>query len=145
MIPAGQFTGAPGAGLGGLGAMHTLIMPQGTAPWPQPFDTSMPANVGPGGPGVRVNRLGGLRGVATDSPLYAGVTVLGAGLGGALLGWVAADSQQGALKGGAFAAGMTGVSTGMAAWQSQKLLGATLVVAGLGGMLWAIRSKIKRH
>lgn len=145
MIPAGQFTGAPGAG---LGVIHNLIMPQGTAPWPQPFNTSQPANLGPGGSGVRTNTIGGLRGlygVAPDSPLYAAVTVVGAGLGGALLGWVAADNQDGALKAGAFAAGMTGVSTGMAAWHGQKALGATLVVAGLGGMLWAIRHRLKKR
>lgn len=127
MIPAGKFTGAPGAGLGGVGVLRTLTMPAAVAP-------------------LAGGRLGALRGAtAADGPLYAAVTVLGAGLGGALLGWVAADSREGATKAGAFAAGLTSVSTGMATWQGQKLLGGTMVVVGLGGMLWSIKDRIHRR
>jgi hypothetical protein len=136
MIPAGQFTGAPGAG---LGAVKPLIMPAGVAQWPTPFNAARPL------PGL--GRAGGrLQGaLPVEGPLYAVATLAGAALGGALLGWVAADSREGAKKGAAFAAGLTGVSSGMATWQSQRLLGATLVVSGLGGMLWAVRDRLKRR
>lgn len=136
MIPAGQFTGAPGAG---LGAVQTLVMPAGAGP--VPF-------AGVGGRrefpfGQRQIALSGAAPV--DGVLYAAVTVAGAGLGGALLGWVAADSRQGAIKAAAFAAGLTGVSSGMATWSTQKLLSGTMVLGGLGGMLWAIRDRIRRR
>lgn len=144
MIPAGDFKGAPG--LGGLGsAVRTLRMPQNVAAWPTPFDATQPDV--PIVPSMTrpVGLLGLSGATAADSPLYAAVTLLGAGLGGALLGWVAADSKEGALKGGAFAAGMTGVSTGMATWHTQKALGAVLVTVGIGGMLWSVRDRIKRR
>jgi hypothetical protein len=130
MLPAGNFDGAPGAGLGGLGTMQTLLMPADA--------TGIPFHGVRGG-----SRLGAA--TAVDSPLYAAATLAGAGLGGALLGWVASDHREGAIKGAAFAAGLTSVSTGMATWYTQKGLGAVLVVGGLGGMLWAVRDRIKRR
>jgi hypothetical protein len=108
---------------------------------------TMPADATPvpfaGGRQIALSGLGAA--AAVDSPLYAAVTIAGAGLGGALLGWVAADSKQGAIKAAAFAAGLTSVSSGMASWSSQRLLGGSMVVSGLGGMLWAIRDRIKRR
>jgi hypothetical protein len=80
-----------------------------------------------------------------DSPLYAAAMLLGAGIGGALIGWVAAGSRDGAVKGAAFAAGMTGLSSGVATWSTDKILGATLVAAGGAGMGWSIKDRIKRR
>jgi len=81
---------------------------------------------------------------AADSPLYAAAMLLGAGIGGALIGYVAAGSKDGAVKGASFAAGMTGLSSGVATWSADKVLAGVLVVAGGAGMAWAIKDRIKR-
>jgi hypothetical protein len=68
----------------------------------------------------------------------------GAALGGALIGYVAADTAPGAQKGAAFAAGLAGVSDGVATYREHRLLGTALIVGGLGGMWWSVRGKLRR-
>jgi hypothetical protein len=94
----------------------------------------------------RVGQLGGLGAVGETLPTvgYAAAAIAGSALGGALIGWVASDSRQGAYKGAGFAAGMVGVADGFATFRTSKAIGATLMLGGLGGIWWALRGKIGR-
>lgn len=86
--------------------------------------------------------LGGLgQVVASNDWLYAGATVVGAGIGGGLIGYVAAKKQMdGVKRGAAFSGGLTAVVNGFSGWKANgALLSATLVGGGLAGMWWAIK------
>lgn len=86
-----------------------------------------------------------LAGIGEELPTfgYALAALAGAGVGGALIGWVASDHVEGAKKGAGFAAGLVGVSDGFATFKDNKALGTTLMLAGLGGIWWSLRGKMK--
>lgn len=93
--------------------------------------------------------LGGLRGGAGLGAtsgrdwLYMLATVAGAGVGGGLVGYIAANrSGDGAQRGGAFSAGLTGVANGFGSLRSgSPLFGAVTALGGLGAIWWSLAGK----
>lgn len=89
-----------------------------------------------GGQFVQLGSLG-----ATDlSPLlYSGASMLGASLGGGLVGYVASKNRRGAITGAALVAGIAGCSDALAlGLQSRTGLAAILGIAGLGALSFAV-------
>ncbi len=119
-------------------------MAYGTPPFQSPVVGGQPGRTAGMIPitktGVTLSGISGIQ--AADSALYAVAMLLGAGIGGALIGWVAAGNKDGALKGASFAAGMTGLTSGAATWNADKVLASGLLVAGAGGMTWSLRGRV---
>ena len=87
------------------------------------------------GRSVRVGRLGAL-----STPQYAAASLLGATVGGAVVGLVAAGNREGAVTGAVFTAGLTGVSDAMLLAREGHTGSAALMglvgVVGLGAGLY---------
>lgn len=67
-------------------------------------------------------------------------TLAGAGIGGGLVGWVAAKRSKDAAKRGAvFSMGLTGVADGFRSWSQSPVRGAIMVGGGLTGIWWVLR------
>lgn len=73
------------------------------------------------------------------SPIgYSAASLLGAGLGGGLVGYIAAKNKFGALRGAYFAAGLAGVSDAVSLSSSNRTAAVILGLLGLGGISLAI-------
>ena len=107
-------------------ALNRSFLPQGQGDWSQ--------NVG----------LRGLQGLgAAGDPgdwMFTLSTLAGAGIGGGLVGWVAAKkSTDAAQRGAVFSMGLTGVADGFRSWRQSPTRGAILVGGGLAGLWWVLR------
>ena len=90
--------------------------------------------------------LRGLRGLGATTGrdwLTLLATVAGAAVGGGLVGYVAADrNTDGAQRGAAFSAGLTGVANGFGSLRTgSPLFGAVSAASGLGAMWWSLAGK----
>lgn len=102
----------------------------------------------PRGPQGSVATLGGLGAVVapgTSPFVYALASLVGAGVGGALVGYVASEKRGGAIRGAAFAAGLAALSDAYLFFTTDRA-GTGLVVGavGAGGIGWALRDMRRR-
>lgn len=70
---------------------------------------------------------------------YTMASLAGAAVGGALIGYIASEKREGAVRGAVFASGLAAVSDAMLFLTTQRLAsGMALGALGLGGVGWAI-------
>ena len=75
---------------------------------------------------------------------YEAATVLGAAAGGGLVGYIAAKSKQGAIRGAAFSSGLALVADGVGAYKEQATgKAAILAVLGVLEAGWSVRDMMK--
>ncbi len=71
--------------------------------------------------------------------VYTAASLLGAAVGGGLVGYVASESQQGTVRGAVFASGLAGVSDAMLFFATKQATAGVLVgAAGLGAIGWSL-------
>jgi hypothetical protein len=70
---------------------------------------------------------------------YTLASLAGAAVGGALIGYIASEKREGAVRGAAFATGLSALSSAMLFISTQRLAsGMTLGALGIGGVGWSV-------
>lgn len=101
-----------------------------------------------GGVGRGVASLGALGQVSPEAGVWlgGGLSLFGAALGGALLGYVAAGNREGAVRGASLSAGITGVADGLAyAYAGMVAPAVGFGIAGAIGVGYAIQRFRKKR
>ena len=125
--------------------------------YPPFYGAADPYREGPGSPTIgRENLVGDyMRGkqgaIATaglgEAPLegtlqpiaYTVASLVGAAVGGALIGYIASEKKEGAVRGAVFASGLSALSSAMLFISTQRLAsGMTLGALGIGGVGWSV-------
>jgi hypothetical protein len=91
-------------------------------------------------PDIRVRGLGATPLEGTLAPVaYTLASLAGAAVGGALIGYIASEKREGAVRGAVFASGLAAVSDAMLFFTTQRMAsGMALGALGIGGVGWAI-------
>jgi hypothetical protein len=133
--------------------------------YPPFYGAADPYREGPGSPTIgRENLVGdymrgkqgaiATQGLGATAPLegtlaplaYTLASLVGAAVGGALIGYIASEKRQGAVRGAVFASGLAAVSDAMLLFSTQRLAsGMALGALGLGGVGWSVYQVMGRR
>ncbi len=103
----------------------------------------LPMTPGQREPGMGLHGLGASATLSTIG--YEAATVLGAAAGGGLVGYIAAKSGRGAMRGASFSSGLALVADGVSSWQAtEKGKAAILGLLGILAAGWSVRDMMKR-